>query len=76
MIIISMFVGALWIVSLDAAAQEATPIVRSGKSCPTGYYKSGSYCKPISKKTKPAVEKKGDKCPTGTYKNNEYCKSI
>lgn len=41
----ALLVGALSLLSLPAMACDE-PFVKAGKSCPLGYYSSGSYCVP------------------------------
>jgi len=56
-----------------ALAGPATPLPHSGKSCPTGYYKSGDYCVPRNDATLPAMERQGSSCPSGFRKSGDYC---
>ena len=58
-----------------AVSQPAQPITKTGSSCPSGYYRSGSYCVP-HKKAKPAIERKGKDCPRGYYRSGNYCKRL
>jgi hypothetical protein len=65
----------IFLVATIALAQN--PIPRQGKSCPTGTYKSGDYCKPIkSNSDQVIIEKSGNKCPTGFYKSGSYFKRM
>jgi len=58
--------GAAW-------AESGTAIPCAGKSCPSGYYKSGEYCVQGSDRAKPAIERAGRSCPLGYYRSGDYC---
>jgi hypothetical protein len=58
--------GTVWAESGDA-------MPRVGKSCPSGYFKSGEYCVQGSDRAKPAIERAGKSCPSGYYRSGEYC---
>lgn len=60
------FTGTVWAESGDA-------MPRVGKSCPSGYFKSGEYCVQGSDRAKPAIERAGKSCPSGYYRSGEYC---
>lgn len=63
-------------VSNTAVAQ--VPIERVG-DCPTGYFRSGDYCKPFSstiERKEAAIVRQGKKCPLGWYRAGNYCKSF
>ena len=55
------------------SAESGTAMPRVGKSCPSGYFKSGEYCVQGSDGAKPAIERAGRSCPTGYYRSGEYC---
>tara|TARA_B100000214_G_scaffold355441_1_gene313216 strand:+ start:489 stop:716 length:228 start_codon:yes stop_codon:yes gene_type:complete len=46
--------------------------------CPSGYYKSGSFCKAFGPNSKPAVACPGSscRCPSGWYKSGDFCLSF
>jgi hypothetical protein len=60
------FTGTVW-------AESGTAMPRVGKSCPSGYHKSGEYCVQSSDRAKPAIERTGKSCPSGYYRSGEYC---
>ena len=61
------------LVAGTAYAEPRTAIPRVGKSCPTGYHKSGEYCVEGSDRASPAIERAGKSCPTGYYRSGDYC---
>jgi hypothetical protein len=55
---------------LDAAQPYAT---KDG-NCPAGYYRSGSFCTPLNKDSRPAVARPpGGSCPSGWYASGSGC---
>jgi len=65
----------LCILSTIATAQ--TPIPRIGDDCPTGTYRAGDYCQPLSSSDdNKAIVKQGKDCPTGFYSAGDYCKRM
>ena len=54
-------------------AESGDAMPRVGKSCPSGYHKSGEYCVQGSDRAKPAIERTGKSCPFGYYRSGEYC---
>jgi hypothetical protein len=65
------------LLTLPVLALAQNPIPRQGKSCPTGTYRSGDYCKPIkSDPDQVIIQKSGSNCPTGFYSSGNYCKRI
>ena len=60
-------------ISAPVKAEDRSAMPRVGKSCPSGYYKSGEYCVQGSDRAKPAIERVGKSCPSGYYRSGEYC---
>ena len=58
-----------------ASFAQTMPIPMAGKTCPLGYYISGSYCVPSStNKSRWAVPKDNQQlCPLGAYASGNYC---
>ena len=73
----TLLIGALalavLVVAGTAYAETRTAMPRVGKSCPTGYYKSGEYCVQGSDRARPAIERAGKSCPSGYYRSGDYC---
>jgi hypothetical protein len=44
-----------FILLIATTATAQTPIPRVGDSCPTGTYRSGDYCKPLSRSAEKGV---------------------
>ncbi|KAA1193936.1 hypothetical protein F0M18_00370 [Pseudohalioglobus sediminis] len=63
--------------ALPLSSAASTPVERVGGACPTGYYRTGNYCKPIpSSRSGKAIVKEGKSCPTGFYSAGDYCKRM
>jgi hypothetical protein len=65
---------------LPAAARElprpggALPFASTDGNCPSGYYRSGSFCAPVSRDSRPAVARPpGASCPSGWYTSGSGC---
>ena len=63
--------AALLSTSTFADTQTAIPL--AGRTCPTGYYKSGNYCVARNEHSKAAMQAVGVSCPSGYYKSGQYC---
>lgn len=62
---------------LTAPATAQTPTPRVGDDCPTGTYRAGDYCQPLSSSPdNKAIVKQGKSCPTGFYSAGDYCKRM
>jgi hypothetical protein len=72
------YLSCLIFLVATTTASAQNPIPRQGKSCPSGTYKSGDYCKPFkTSDDEVIIQKSGSKCPTGFYKSGgDYCKRI
>jgi hypothetical protein len=75
-----MKILAIMVLALTASAVQADVINQVGGKCPTGFHKSGSYCKPFSSQQKSGqttVSNPGrGSCPSGYYSSGNFCKSF
>ena len=63
----------LFVALLAGAANAATPVPRSGKFCPLGYYYTSAYCVPTKATKTQAFPRESDPCPLGSYIQADYC---
>ena len=68
---IAMLAATVFII--HGAANAATPVPRSGKFCPLGYYYTSAYCVPTKATKTQAFPRESDPCPLGSYIQADYC---
>ena len=68
--LIGLAIGAL---AIAGAANSATPVPRSGKFCPLGYYYTSAYCVPTKTTKTQAFPRENNSCPIGSYTRATYC---
>jgi hypothetical protein len=55
-------------------AEPAQLYATRDTNCPSGYYRSGSFCAPLNKDSWPAVPRPtGASCPSGWYASGSGC---
>lgn len=72
----ALVVIALFVLLESAYAEgPPQPLPRGpNQQCPSGYYSSGSYCKPFDEKSKYAVPREKEMhCPSGYYASGNAC---
>ena len=60
------------LLALLVASYTNYPIVKTGATCPLGYYTQGPYCIPSPYNRSYSIPRVGP-CPLGTYRNGSYC---
>ncbi|BCM87874.1 hypothetical protein [Methylobacterium indicum] len=74
-IIVTSVIASL--IGVTGALAQAQPIPGDPRrACPDGYTRSGSFCRPKSSDSPPAVYKpRGATCPYGTVSSGSGCKT-
>jgi hypothetical protein len=65
-----IIVVAVLLLATPALAQHtgAQPFSSKDTNCPSGYYRSGGFCTPLNKDSRPALPRPpGASCPSGWY---------
>ena len=74
--VLALAVLVLALSHAPAGARErgTQPFASKDGNCPSGYYRSGGFCAPLNRDSRPAVPRPaGASCPSGWYASGGAC---